>query len=1027
MIAKLEGSFILNISGFIINDVLWDELRTCQQDSIRTALSYIRKPLNNEARSCLISLPTGAGKSGVISVISHKATQKKTLVLCHRRAVCNQLLADIKGKFFSERAEGDLIHLKSAFDTIDDTSNDGIYVSTFQKLQTFTKEQLDILKQNIELVIIDEGHAEPSPVWRNLVRGINAHKIVITATPYRNDLFQFDIDANASYIYTFEKALNDGVLKLPMFEIIQPDNIGLSIRQFLDNNDNTKCIIKCNKFSDVEYYYNLLNDDFHLLAIHEQYTGDSRGNTKSSVPANLKGSDYEVIIHQRKLDEGVDIPQAKLLVLTYAVSSGRELVQTIGRIVRLFNNVNPKVLELGQNTNEKMWHNYRTFDSSLNDDSAVTKFIASLDVNRLIERYLESFPDVSYYGNRFLSKFDLNNFNPEKSLNIPTASVCFLNKSIEFNSELMLDTLYWRCNNSGELARKIDTQYDIKVIISIAFNKSKFLTDQFFFEPALEITLFKEVSPNIVAIYDSRGRRFNGDKDLNLGSAITQDQLLNVMSLGVSAKTKEASSRSISTAKRRPESVAVKGPDLEQVADLQFNSSYRLSTMRCDTYNQYEKKSGSYYVGVDSGRISDQKESSFSLNELNDWLSEIGSMILSNSTISNTLVHSFAKPIPVNINLTINSLIFDFSNISNPINILIGDESYVIENDFIYREYNNGFLLIPDVEETRVTVRLSEEEPYLNLIMEEEVLYSLDSEDIPHIDIIELLNEYLHKALLENGVGYSKGKFFELKLPVENEFDIANSQLANVIIGLDALLGSQLDEKGYHNNVYQVIGQDFSPNSIFYLLDKIKGNALPNPTRSDLGPFYQYIPGADLVLNTDMGTEPADFIISSPNKLVYVHVKCGSSRSPQSSAGALAEVGSQAIKNIEMLISNNRNLKVANWTRLLGPWPQTGAAQQMKERIRMFEGQAFTAVDDDEREAKINEVWDVITKRRCSSQVDKEVWIVAANSFSASDFATKLSRGHNARGESLQAYQLIQSWLSTAKGNDVSLKIFVSP
>jgi hypothetical protein len=176
-----------------------------------------------------------------------------------------------------------------------------------------------------------------------------------------------------------------------------------------------------------------------------------------------------------------------------------------------------------------------------------------------------------------------------------------------------------------------------------------------------------------------------------------------------------------------------------------------------------------------------------------------------------------------------------------------------------------------------------------------------------------------------------------------------------------------------------------------------------------------------------MGTEPADFIISSPDKLVYVHVKCGSSFNPQSSAGALAEVGSQAIKNIEMLVSGDTNLKAGNWNSLCSPWPSGNAAQKMNERIRMFEGQSYTAVNGNEREVKTAELWDLIASRRRSSRVTKEVWIVAANSFSASHFQEQLSRGNNARSESLQAYQLVQSWMSTAHSNDVDLKIFVSP
>ena len=177
----------MNISGFSINQVLWDSLRNCQKESIRIALSYLKKPLDESANSCLISLPTGAGKSGVISVLSHKATQKRVLVLCHRRAVCDQLIKDISGKFFIDRAENEDIPLKLVFSSVNNTSKNGIYVSTFQKLQTFTTTQIDQLKKDIDLIIIDEGHSEPSPVWSTLVRGIGVHKVIITCLLYTSD------------------------------------------------------------------------------------------------------------------------------------------------------------------------------------------------------------------------------------------------------------------------------------------------------------------------------------------------------------------------------------------------------------------------------------------------------------------------------------------------------------------------------------------------------------------------------------------------------------------------------------------------------------------------------------------------------------------------------------------------------------------------------------------------------------------------------------------------------------------------
>jgi hypothetical protein len=569
----------------------------------------------------------------------------------------------------------------------------------------------------------------------------------------------------------------------------------------------------------------------------------------------------------------------------------------------------------------------------------------------------------------------------------------------------------------------------MKIIISIAFNKSKFLKDQFLFEPSLEVTLLKEIEPNIVAIYDSRGRRFNNDTGLNLGTAVDQDQLLQIMSLSPKSITKETSSRSVSTARRRPESVSMKGENLEQIANLQNNSAYRVSTLRFDAYDQLQTKSGSFYLGIDSGRISDQKESQFSLYELNEWLSTIELSLKSKNKIKSALIHSFAKPIPADTRLKVESLTFDFSELRHPIKCSMDGEEFTLDNSFLYYEYDTNILLNTNIQNSHITATIQNIPPHLILKSATPILYSTEPNIEPSDDLIELLTEHLHKALLENGISYSQDKFYELQLPSQSEFNIASSSLANIIIPMKELKNKHLDEKGYLNGTIQTKNNEFSDKSAFHLVDKLKSYSLTNPSIFDLGPFYQYIPAADLILCTDMDTEPADFILSSPSKLIYVHIKCGASdSSPQSSAGALSEVGNQAIKNLEMLISGNRNLKAANWNTLLSQWPRSSAPQLLTERIRLFEGKIFSSNDNNTlRERTLEKAWGVIADRRRSSTVQKEIWIVAANSFSASHFETALNAGHNGRGQSLQAYQLIHSWLTSANSNDVTLKIFVAP
>lgn len=167
------------------------------------------------------------------------------------------------------------------------------------------------------------------------------------------------------------------------------------------------------------------------------------------------------------------------------------------------------------------------------------------------------------------------------------------------------------------------------------------------------------------------------------------------------------------------------------------------------------------------------------------------------------------------------------------------------------------------------------------------------------------------------------------------------------------------------------MNDEFDSLSVFYLIDRLKNYSSANPLLADLGPFYDYVAHPDILLCSDMGTEPADFVVSSADKLVYVHVKCGSSsKRPESSAGAIAEVGSQAVKNLEMLITSDRNLLAANWSELLNDWPTNGAANRLKSRIRMLDRKRFDESTSD-LGSEMKRLWGLIADRRRESRGEK--------------------------------------------------------
>lgn len=191
---------------------------------------------------------------------------------------------------------------------------------------------------------------------------------------------------------------------------------------------------------------------------------------------------------------------------------------------------------------------------------------------------------------------------------------------------------------------------------------------------------------------------------------------------------------------------------------------------------------------------------------------------------------------------------------------------------------------------------------------------------------------------------------------------------------------------------------------------------------ADLGDFYPYIPNIDLILCTDMDTEPADFILSSPTKVIFVHVKCGDTTQPQSSAGALCEVGGQALKNLHWLIHSGES-KYANTAYLNQQWPRKSGSKpnriHLNTRIRLFEKKF-------DLNHKLKDVIKNIDERRLNPLVDKEIWIVVGNAFSKKHFVNQFQKGKTPSPESVQAYQLLDTWFNQASSNNVDLKLFVS-
>jgi superfamily II DNA or RNA helicase len=1003
--------------------ILQPQLRECQKLAIQTILKYLS---NGKAeKSCLVCLPTGAGKSGVIATASHLIGYSHILIVTKSRAVTEQLIKDVGGRFFKKLLPNENPELKKVKKLKDDWSKDCIYLTTFKKLEELTNKNRENLKKAFDVVFIDEGHSEPALKWSQLIRDLDALKILVTATPYRNDLFKFDVDPKQNYIYTFKEAFNNGILCSPQFIYENYSSLLVRIRTLLTAQPNTKCIIKCKTFNDIEKYFSLFESEFNVCAIHEQYTGGGTKNKYCSVPQDLGKSGYNVIIHQFKLDEGVDIPEAKILVLTYAVSSGRELVQTIGRVIRKFNNTSPTIVDMAASANKEIWDSYLDFDNYLSSPGCAERFLQTLNTTNLLNAYMENFPVYSYFDSRFMKKFELSQFVPAKDLRIPLASLCFVEKKDNFQLPLLIEKIKWEKEFSGDLVETYNGIECCSIIVSVVFSNSPFLKSTVFFEPTLEVMIVKEMK-NYLAVYDSRSNNYSNREDIRTGKSVTMDKLLSLAALTGNVRIKEAYARAIGSTLRRAEGIALTGENLEDTLKLESNSSYALTRTTIDNINKNgESKHSSFYIGGSSGRIADRKQSNFTLKKLSEWIDEIDEVINSGTKSKSELLNSYASPVSEVPTKNPLSLLIDTEKLNTQISITFENEIIKIEPTIKLIQFSPIFELFDGVA---AKLDYVDTKPVLT---GNNFIFSEDGDGFAQGDSFwEWVNKQPNKILYPDGLSYFDGAFYRIKSPFERGVDLKNSKYGRLFIGLPALLNGSLKEKGENHT-----NDSFDPISIFHLIDLLK-----TETSGNKGPFEPYIPNCDIILCTDMGTEPADFILSSETakKLCYVHIKCGcSSTRPLSGANNISEVGNQAIKNIENATSKSTRKLIPNWSRVVEPWPSNPLnsnepdTPRVIQRLRMIDGQRLNAfLTNNENITNVNDALEYaserIIERRRSDAFEKEIWIIVGNGFSKQHFFEQMDCPGCGNAESFQAYQLISSWISTANNYDATIKFFVS-
>jgi superfamily II DNA or RNA helicase len=165
--------------------------------------------------------------------------------------------------------------------------------------------------ERVGLVIVDEGHYEPAPEWSRAIRQLQTPTVLLTATPFRNDLKTFQIADEHVYRFKHRDAEGDRFLRRPEFERIEVngptefiDRLIQRTETLLGDSPDARIVVRCEREVTVRALAELLTERGQsAVGIHERFSPNDPEYLQRSVPS--VGHPARYWVHQYKLIEGI--------------------------------------------------------------------------------------------------------------------------------------------------------------------------------------------------------------------------------------------------------------------------------------------------------------------------------------------------------------------------------------------------------------------------------------------------------------------------------------------------------------------------------------------------------------------------------------------------------------------------------------------------------------------------------------------------------------------------------------------------
>ena len=895
------------------------------------ALDFAINHLNDLDSPCLIRMPTGTGKTGIIACLTTLSNQGSSLVLTPWAHLRNQIVTDLEKSFWDKiQFTPQKLEVASMFPStakeILKSSKPQVIVATLATLNDLRLNHADIyqrLAKTISLVVVDEGHYEPAVEWGKSVKGLKTKTVLLTATPYRNDLKLFRITdpERSTHHFTHNRATTEKIIrKLGFEELVSAPNIPSLSTAFAKEWERAKsanalpsktprAIICCSGHEDIETaVVHLREAGLKAIGIHEQFKTSKDPNLLKDVPADPKGTNAEIWVHQHKLTEGLDDYRFCCVALFTRIRNDRKLIQQIGRILRRDAHDRNSLAILLAPANyaaEAEWNAYLEFETELG-------LLDPQHFRDVVETLLDAQPKVEYFEGRFRRRFNAGDLWQSPQVIIPPSVLVRAvgeGFSLDQYVEDCTDTLNTEDAvilgpNINAPCQKSDT-FALWVYASV--RNSRFLRNTSLYEIRLE-THCVVVADGFVFMTDSSGN-FPIELLEEHTASPAAEQLTRYLD-------KSFRPTNVSVDSSIPYDTVLRGADLRGHNLLSVPASLTDRVQICRSMRGSSKDSERRYVGMYNSRIrkevSDEIRRSFKLTTFVSWAVSVAKILKSN-VASSALFQRFMPTCAAPANPIPKTLCIDLVRLDLSLTLADGSECRLKSSSSDIQEtvkdnkniYTCSFNLEGgELEGESVVLRIEYHSAKRRFWFKKEegaaVRVGLEGDESSTKSLAEFLNQKQDIILIGLAGGmivYQGRNFYQI------DYSYAEEVLLN-LIERPANAPPCGSEKGSKREIAAVKlakATTFPDGSLFRAIaDQLIGL-----------PFVD-----DLLICDDLGTESADFVAANfeGHQMALIHAKAGDGK--KISASAFHDVVAQAMKNLVYLTRNGEVPEGANsWWR----------------------------------------------------------------------------------------------------------------